>query len=93
MVAATVEAHTPRALPRSGPGNSEAMSESDVAKRVAAPAPWAARASERKRGLVASPQSTEVSVKKASPTTKTFLRPNRSATAPAVSRTEARVSA
>jgi hypothetical protein len=85
--------NTPNATPRSSPRKASASNASDVANMAAPPTPWPARASDRNTGLCATPHSSEPVVKTAIPAAKTILRPNRSATEPAVSRSAARLSA
>ncbi len=83
----------PKAVARSGPWNSWAISARVVASIPAAPIPWTARKRLSIVGSVASPQASEATVKIPKPIVKTRRRPIRSPSDPAVSSSEASVSA
>ncbi len=76
--------HTPNATPRSWPRKDEASRAREVENIAAPPTPWAPRARFRKSGVVARPESRELTVKRHSPITNTRRRPNRSASDPVV---------
>ena len=88
-----VAPNAPKATPRSLPVNAEASRASAVANIAAPPMPWKARAAVRRPTSWARPQATEPTVKRTVPITKTRLRPYRSASEPAVSSSDARLSA
>ena len=84
---------TPKAVPRSRPWKAWAIRASEVANIIAPPIPCTARARFSISGVVERPQTAEEAVKTTRPATNTRRRPIRSATAPAVSRKAASVSA
>ena len=72
------------ALARSpGTGKSATMMARMTEDERAAPSPWTNRAEMSRIWLSAAPQATEAAVNSATPTRKTFLRPNRSPSRPA----------
>ena len=81
------------AVPRSLPWNAPDSSASAVANMIAPPMPCAARASDRNSTVGARPQSSEPIVNTSVPIANSRLRPNRSASEPAVSCSAASVSA
>ncbi len=81
------------AVPRSLPENAPDSSARAVANMIAPPMPWPARARERNSTVGARPHSSEPSVKTKVPIANSRLRPNRSASEPAVSSSAASVSA
>ena len=83
----------PNAVPRSLPWNSCEISASAVANMIAPPIPWTPRAMIRKSESFESPQAAEAIVNSTTPITKRRLRPNRSASEPAVRTQVARPSA
>ncbi len=64
-----------------------------MANMIEPPIPWTARERMRNNGSLATPQSADASVNSTIPIVKTRLRPNRSATDPAVRTHVASVSA
>src|SRR3954452_13025100 len=74
----------PKAVPRSLPWNSCEMSASAVANMIAPPMPWIPRAMMRNSASFASPHAADAIVNRTTPIRKSRLRPNRSASAPAV---------
>ena len=75
----------PIARPRWAPSNSWASSASELGKTIAAPSPWSARMAISQAADGASAHSEEAAVNRHSPPTNSRLRPNRSASEPAVS--------
>ena len=75
----------PIARPRCAPSNSWASSASELGKTIAAPSPCSARAAISSSDDGASAHSAEANVNTHSPITNSRLRPNRSASEPAVS--------
>ena len=84
---------TPNAVPRSRPWKALPSSASEVENIAAPPIPWAPRARLSHSGVVASPESSELTLKMTRPMTNTRRRPNRSASDPVVSSSAASVSA
>jgi hypothetical protein len=79
-------AHRPSACTRwRGSANADAISDRLPGASAAPPAPWSARPAIRDGRSVATPHIAEPAVKMASPKRKSFLRPNRSPSVPAVS--------
>lgn len=83
----------PNAVPRSRPWNSCAISASEVANMTAPPIPCAPRARFRNSGLVASAQVSDEAVNRTRPPAKTSRRPRMSPSEPAVSSSDASISA
>ena len=83
---------TPKAVPRSRPWKAWAISASEVANIIAPPTPCTARARLSISGVVEKPHTAEERVKTTRPVANSSRRPNRSASAPAVSRKAASVS-
>ena len=83
----------PNAVPRSLPWNSCEISASAVANMIAPPIPWIPRATIKKSESFERPQAAEAIVNSTTPITKRRLRPNRSASDPAVRTQVARPSA
>ena len=75
----------PIACERSWPSNSWASRPSELGNTIAAPRPWSARAAISAPAEGASAHSAEAAVNRHSPPTNSRLRPNRSASEPAVS--------
>jgi hypothetical protein len=84
--------NTPNAIPRSRPWKAWAIKASDVAYMSAPPVPWSPRARLSIRALEESPHTAEAPVNTIRPITNSRRRPNRSASAPPVSRKAASVS-
>ena len=82
----------PKAAGRSRPWNSWAISAGAQANITAPPTPWKPRARLSTVGEPASPQSSEARLNRTRPMAKTRRRPNRSASEPAVSSTDASIS-
>ena len=89
----TVEPQTAIAVIRAGPWNSAPIRASAVANSAAPPMPWSARAASRAAMFHAIPQRKDATVNSAIPSAKIRLRPNRSASAPAVRISAARLTA
>ncbi len=90
---AETPAQMPIARPRCLGGNVAEMIESVAGSISAAPTPWRVRAPISVPPVVASPQMSEASVKRARPRRKTRLRPRKSASLPPVSMKTAKVRA
>ena len=91
--APVVAPQIPNAVPRSRPWKVAASSASEVANIAAPPTPCSARAMLSMSGEPASAHSTDAAVKTPSPARNMSLRPNRSASDPAVSSSAASDSA